>query len=341
MNFSGLTVTLKFFSFLIASWFFVHLIAVLGIFSAVIYPFWCFLMPKKTMCFVCRIKRDGEYCFFCRQKVKKSDGDYPKSISSLILNSLVIFLFSSISLGLVFVENKVLFAFGFPSSPKTVSFSIPQKGQYRLGEIFPMKIEIAGVKTPVNTIQTDIGFNPERLEVVEISTKNSFANIFIQKEINNKAGYARLTGGLPNPGFSSDRGIFGTIFFKGKSPGAVKIEFLPTSMVLANDGHGTNVLKDFKSVSYLILPDKLMLEDEEAQKQVIIEPGVLGEKVSEETQMIFYEDNSILGTQSAGEENTSKKISGKKEIDFTGLFLRTIEKIDGIILVFWENIFSR
>ena len=89
---------------------------------------------------------------------------------------------------------------------------------------------------PINAIQADLGFNPEKVEVVDISTQNSFANIFIQKEINNETGYARLTGGLPNPGFFSDRGIFGTVFFRGKQPGVVKIDFLPSSMVLANDG---------------------------------------------------------------------------------------------------------
>lgn len=91
-----------------------------------------------------------------------------------------------------------------------------------------MKIDITSIKVPINAVQADIGFEPHKLEVVDVSTEDSFANIFIQKEINNEVGYVRLTGGLPNPGFFADRGVFGTVFFKGISPGIVRIEFLPS-----------------------------------------------------------------------------------------------------------------
>ncbi len=196
-----------------------------------------------------------------------------------------------------------------------------------------MKIEIAGIKIPINAVQADLGFEPEKLEVVDISTEDSFANIFIQKETNNEVGYARLTGGLPNPGFFADRGIFGTIFFKGKIPGIVKIEFLPSSMVLANDGRGTNILKNLASVSYLILPEKISKEEEEMQENVSMKSVILGEK-TEDMQMKFYEEEKILG------ERVEREIQEKKKFNLINISLDGLEKVDSFVLTLWGEVFS-
>ena len=301
--------------FLIISWFLIHFFAVFGVFVAFAYPVWWLLDFKRLPCLWCRIKKS-----------------YQCSFSHSLYDGGLVLVFTLISFGLVFIEAKILFKAGFPPTPKTVTFVIPSKGQYRLEEIFPMKIEIAGVKVPANAIQADLSFDPDKLEVVEISTEDSFANIFIQKEINNAVGYARLTGGLPNPGYFSDHGLFGTVFFKGTNPGIVKIEFLPSSMVLANDGRGTNVLRDLGSVSYLILPEKISSQEEEMQKSIILQPIVLGEKI-EETQMKFYEEEKVLGAQVGQEVQKEKKINPGK---FLYGFL---EKIDRVILDFWGRVF--
>jgi len=299
---------LNFIVFLILSWFLVHFLAVFGLFLALVYPVWWLLDLKRFPCLWCHIKKTKECPF-----------------SHGLFDSGLILLFTLLSFGLVFTESKILFKMGFPPTPKTVTFVIPPKGQYRLGEIFPVKIEIVGIKMPINAIQADLGFNPEKVEVVDISTQNSFANIFIQKEINNETGYARLTGGLPNPGFFSDRGIFGTVFFRGKQPGVVKIDFLPSSMVLANDGRGTNVLRKLAAVSYLILPEKISQEEEEMQKDIILKPAVMGEK-TEETQMKFYKKERILGIK------TDQEITKQKRVNLFKIFLSFLEKTDQFIL---------
>lgn len=160
-----------------------------------------------------------------------------------------------------------------------------------------MKIEITGIETPINAVQADLGFDASKLEVTHISTQGSFADIFIQKEINNEVGFARLTGGLPNPGFFSDRGLFGTVYFRAKQPGLVVIEFLPTSLVLANDAKGTNVLQKLDQVSYLILPEEISEEEKQMQRDLTrMTSGVLGIE-HDTTQLTFFEDDQILGVQ--------------------------------------------
>jgi len=302
--------------FLILSWFLVHFLAVFGLFLALVYPVWWLLDLKRLPCLWCRIKK-RETCLF----------------SHSFLDSGLILLFTLISFGLVFAESKILFKMGFPPTPKTATFVIPPKGQYRLGEIFPLKVEIAGIKVPINAVQADLGFTPEKLEAVDVSTQDSFANIFIQKEINNEVGYVRLTGGLPNPGFFSDHGFFGTVYFKGKSPGVTKIEFLPSSMILANDGRGTNVLRDLAAVSYLILPEKLSAEEEKMQEKLISNLLVLGEK-SERPQMRFYEEEKVLGAQITGEIEKEKRFSLVKVV------FDLVEKVDRTVLTWWKKVLS-
>ncbi len=316
----------------VASWFLVHLLAIFGVFLAVAYPLWWLFYPKLTVCIFCRSKQEGKRCPFCHQIIRKGQGISPKTFSSTILNGLLIFFLSVVSIVLVFTESRVLNFLGFPLTAKTVSFVIPTKGQYRLDEIFPVKIELIGIKKSINAVQADLGFDSKIIEAVEVSTEDSFANIFIQKEINNEVGHVRLTGGLPNPGFFADHGLFGTVFFKGKSPGVVKIEFLPSSMVLANDGRGTNVLKDLASVSYLILPEKIS-EEEKMQKSITLQSSLLRESTNN-TQMKFYEETGVLGTY------TEKEIKKEQQLNPVKICLSVLGEIDTFILSQWQAVFD-
>lgn len=322
-------------AWVLLSWLLVHIMAAFGFFMAVAYPIWWLFFPNKTFCFFCRIRKEGEWCPLCHKHLENKTEIYPKSVRSVVLNSLLLAFFTLVSFGAVYGEVNLLKSLGFPSTPKTVSFVIPPKGQYRLGEIFPVKIEITGIETPVNAVQMDLGFDPSKVEVVDMLTQESFANIFIQKEWNNEGGYARLTGGLPNPGFFAEKGIFATALFKGKAPGVVRIEFLPTSMVLANDGRGTNVLKDLASVSYLILPEKITEEEEKMQEQLKSDTNseVLGDN-TKSTQLTFYDETDVLGTKT----DILKETETIEKTNHALTFLELLAKIDAVIVDQWKKV---
>ncbi len=192
-----------------------------------------------------------------------------------------------------------------------------------------MKIEITGIGVPINAVRADLGFDAVKLEAVDVSTDGSFANIFVQKEISNKKGYVRLTGGLPNPGFTSGNGVFGTVFFKGKSAGLATIEYLPTSLVLANDGRGSDVLEDLGSVSYLILPERISEEEAKVQKSAGIKSNVLGENING-VQIKFYEENSVL------EAKTGEGIQELKSLNILGTLANVLLQIDRFVLQLWQ-----
>lgn len=305
----------------IGSWLIIHAMAVVGVFVAIAKPLWWLVFPEISICFICRIKKAGDWCSACRRKVTSDFRIY--TLRSMIINSLIILAVSFMSIGFVWLEGQVLAAAGIISlQKKTVSFIIPDRLQYRLGEIFPMKLEMIGVERPINVVQADLSFNPQNLEAVMINTNDSFATIFVQKEINNETGYVRLTGGLPSPGFKGSNGLFGTVFFRGKMPGLAKVEYLPTSMVLANDGKGTNVMKNLSAVTYLILPESVSKQESEQQKSLLSQ-NVLGEATDGVMRMDFSQEAKVLGQEVKAEPNT---------------IWQALWKIDQQIIALWHGI---
>ncbi|MBI2356952.1 hypothetical protein HYV12_02805 [Candidatus Dojkabacteria bacterium] len=327
--------------YVILSWVLVHVFAVSGVFLVIAYPIWWMFFPKLSICFSCRFKKEGEYCQVCKHEVSRQFGSQPKNFRSVAYNALLILLVTIISVLIVYFELRALNEAGFfeKEVDKSVSFSIPSKGQYRLEEIFPVKIDISGVKTPINVVQADLSFNPDKVEVVEVSIKDSFAKVFLQKQINNDIGYVRLTGGLPSPGLTEAQGTLGTVYFKAKSSGLAQIKFLPSSMVLANDGNGTNVADSFPEVSYLITTEKLSTEEQALQND-LLDNNVLGVVEDDEKLIFFGNGTTVLGaTDSVNREDEIEKDSGIEL--FVKSFLLLLAKIDTYIISTVTNVFSK
>lgn len=315
---------------LITAWILTHVMAIFGTFAVSAYPIWTTFFPSTAVCLGCRSGIVGENCALCNEKIEK--GIYrPKHARSILLNTLIIALLTVFSIGVVYFESKIIEKSGVTTAFKTVSFNIPDKSQYRTNEIFPMKIEITGIKSAVNVIQADITFDPDILEVIDISTKESFATIFVQKDVNNSLGYVRLTGGVPNPGYTKENGTFGTVFFKTKSAGLVTVSFLPTSLVLANDGRGTNVLKEFPSSSYVVRPESISQEQELTQSE-FYKNAVLGttSKIDKDDCKISFITGDIpdvLGASTDPNDILVEKIDGTQTADLTSKEVTTSENV--------------
>ncbi len=313
-------------------WILIHVLAFFGVFLAFAYPIWWLFFPRQTVCFFCRVQREGSSCLLCKQRIIKRNGVVPQTLRSAILNGIFLLLFSLLSLGIVYGESQILSLFGFPTTSKTASFSTPSQGQYKIHEIFPMEIIIENIDNPINAIQADIGFDPEKVTIVDITTDESFAKVFLQKEINNSAGWARLTGGLPNPGWSGDKGIFGVVYFRAKNAGLVSIDFLSSSMILANDNHGTDVLKSLPSANYVILPEELSPDEIQEQMKFFVDQDTFGIS-TRDAQLKFYEEQEMLDPQEFSREKSTK------DSIFPHYPLQVLAKVDNFIIDFWKNIF--
>lgn len=294
---------------IVLSWIFVHVFAVLGVFLAVAYPIWWLLFPRLTPCIFCRVTPLGEECPACHEIVT-IERRSPTNFGSIARNFLVILLVSGISVLAVYGETLALGRLGIQLQEPKVEFVIKDKQQYKIGEIFPIDLNINSNGVNINAVQADIAFNPDKVEIVKLSLDQSFAQIFIQKEINNEDGYLRVTGGLPSPGYKGDNGHFATVYFQSKQAGIFEIQFLPSSLVLENDGNGTNVLKSYPTTSYLIKPEYVTDTEKELQSTILSQNGngVLGVD-STNKQMLFFDTTSntedIMGVEDPSTNTTT------------------------------------
>jgi len=94
---------------------------------------------------------------------------------------------------------------------------------------------------PVNAVGATIQFPPGQTEALEIDKKNSFCEFFPEEAIDNRNGLVRIGCGRPFPGIDR-KAIVAEIVFKKKKSGTVGLRLGEDSVVLANDGYGTDVL---------------------------------------------------------------------------------------------------
>ena len=119
----------------------------------------------------------------------------------------------------------------------------PSVGTYNVGDTFKVSILVDTQGVSINSIDTDIKYPSDLLDVVSVNKSGSILSMWIQEPTNTASnGSITFTGGLPTPGFTGASGKVLDITFKAKSAGVAKLSFL-TSSVRANDGLGTDVLQ--------------------------------------------------------------------------------------------------
>lgn len=96
----------------------------------------------------------------------------------------------------------------------------------------------------VNAVQSYIKYDPRVLQVKKTTTVDSFCKFYPENTYSNDKGLIKLSCGTPYPGFKGKNSIQ-TIEFLAKAIKTTKLEVAKDSMVLANDGKGTNLLKNF------------------------------------------------------------------------------------------------
>ncbi len=304
----------------LGSWILIHLFAFLGLFFAVAYLLSWLIFPGLFPSLVYYDHQTSSHHFFWQEN---GNGRAPKkkTFKNVLINFFIIILFTAVSLGIIYGEVKLLEKYDIYTFSNTANFKVISNNQYRTGEIFPMEIRVDGMHKPVNAIQVDISYDTEVLEVVSIDTSNSILTIFVQRDIAPEYGYVRISGGVPNPGILGHDAIIGEIYFKSKTPGTTEVSFADSSLVLINDGNGTNILNNLPKVSYLILPDKLSFEEKKRQDQ--LEEELRTENVAEVKTRIFGDGGEVLGVSSSEEDCSSS------EDNWLGTI---IGKIDSLIL---------
>lgn len=182
-----------------------------------------------------------------------------KKISTLLL--IIIFIFS--------LSSKIIAADFFTTTAKT---------QVNVDDTFDIYVNINSGGDIINSGEGNISFPSDLLSVVSINNTSSVFSMWPEKPVfSNQNGTLSFNGGLPNPGFSGQKGVALRITFKAKKVGVAPISIVSGS-IYSNDGTGTDVLKGKRGITMTInqSPVKKVIEDEKpAIVDEVVKPAVI------------------------------------------------------------------
>ncbi len=150
----------------------------------------------------------------------------------------------------------VLFSFAVFFCPSfafanTLSIS-PASGSYAEGKIFSAQVFVSSPAQAINAVSAIVSFPNNKLQVVSVSRTGSIINLWVHDpSFSNSQGTVSFEGVVPNPGYTGISGNIVTITFKVVSAGSAIVKF-DSGSVLANDGNGTDILKNMNPASYIL-----------------------------------------------------------------------------------------
>lgn len=142
-----------------------------------------------------------------------------------------------------------------PTIAQNVEISPAQKtGSFIEGALFEVPIYINTQGQNINTIKLSIGFDPKKISVVDASGGTSIISLWLESPtFNNTNGTEKMTGVITN-GITTDYGVIATITFRALSPGDANLTIKDDSLVLLNDGFGSEAKIQAVRGQYTILP---------------------------------------------------------------------------------------
>lgn len=132
----------------------------------------------------------------------------------------------------------------------TLSIITPQEIN-GVGRTFRVDIAIDSHNNFINAVQSYIKYDPRVLQVVKTDTSKSFCKFYPENTYSEDKGIIKLQCGTPYPGFRGKNTIE-SIKFLTKAIKTTDLEVMNDSMILANDGKATNLIKDFPKTSVRI-----------------------------------------------------------------------------------------
>lgn len=134
-------------------------------------------------------------------------------------------------------------------SADTIFFS-PSQANYSVGKTFSVQVLVSSPAVSVNAVSGTISFPPEKIQVVSISKTDSIVSLWVQDpSFSNAQGTVNFEGVILNPGFKGSNAKAITINFKVIGAGVANLS-LSSASLLANDGSGTNILRNVGSASF-------------------------------------------------------------------------------------------
>lgn len=156
----------------------------------------------------------------------------------------------------------------------TSLYLFPSGGTYYVGSIFKIEIALNSSDDLINAAEAYLTFNPNELEVLNVSTASSIFNLWTNgPSFSNDEGVINFGGGVP-AGFLGSNGTIIEISFRAKKVSTSKIIF-SSGLVLAADGQGTNILSSMNGGNYSIMAKASVPLPEEIPPEMEYQPSLM------------------------------------------------------------------
>ncbi len=130
-------------------------------------------------------------------------------------------------------------------------YILPSSKDLNVGDNLNITVYVDSLDQAMNAVSFKISYPEDLLKFVSLSKTGTIINLWVQ-EPKGGNGEVLAEGIVLNPGFAGTRGKILNITFKALNYGKADLNFV-SGAVLANDGFGTNILKNMKGGSYNII----------------------------------------------------------------------------------------
>ena len=153
-------------------------------------------------------------------------------------------------LGVVLYPGVYRLSNGIPLTDKTASmYFVQPAGPIHVGQIVTVELRLKTGSEAINAVSATISIDPKAYKILSISTERSFCSFYPENTFDTIKGEIRISCGTPSPGFLGDSPIV-QAQIRSQIVGTSEISLSPKdSLILANDGKGTNLLSSYPSFS--------------------------------------------------------------------------------------------
>jgi hypothetical protein len=148
-------------------------------------------------------------------------------------------------------------------------YILPSSKDLNVGDKLDVSVYVDSIDQAMNAVSFKISYPEDLLKFVSLSKTGTIINLWVQ-EPKGGNGEFLAEGIVLNPGFTGSRGKILNITFKALSSGKADLSFV-SGAVLANDGLGTNILKNMKGANYVI-KERIIKEEKVIKKEVVEQP---------------------------------------------------------------------
>jgi hypothetical protein len=112
------------------------------------------------------------------------------------------------------------------AAPQAGLFLNPSSGSFLVGSTFDLSIILDTKGAAINTIEIELLFPPDKLQVSSPSVGKSIIQLWpAPPAFSNREGRIYFIGGIPSPGIVTSQGVVLTLTFRVIAPGEVQIKF--------------------------------------------------------------------------------------------------------------------